>query len=450
MVRNIIIMLALGVITFSESIAQTSFAILPPNATDLSSTDLETFNSSLYSHLIKSGKYQIVERQKIDKIFEEQALQMTGAVDESKAVEIGKLLAVQKMIQATVYKKKADHPKVDFVVINIETGKIEFSKSTDSEGISFGDLGKFMAQMIINEYPLLGKILGKAGNIFVVDLGADHNLKTGDRLFVAREETLLGDDGEVLFHEVKRIGILRATQINQNRSQAQIKILNDNSNPPQKGDMVSQEPIPKKETLVSHTPLLPDIIKGDLILEDDMVKKKYLTAGNSQGNSYRDGKFILDITHRNSAHAHAGYPAPLDTLKNFIVEGEAEFLPVNNKYNRIRIIFRYDNGYTRPAADVNSYNFYIRADGIYALDLIRGGKLFPILQATSSPVIKRGNAVNTFKIVGYESTFDCYLNDQFIVGFEHELFERGTIGFLVNATGKCAVDNVKIWKAVKK
>lgn len=52
--------------------------------------------------LVGKGKFQVMERARLDQIMSEQHLQTSGAVDESTAVQIGKLLGVRVMILGSV------------------------------------------------------------------------------------------------------------------------------------------------------------------------------------------------------------------------------------------------------------------------------------------------------------------------------------------------------------
>ena len=72
-----------------DATAQTSFAILPLESEgEVSAEDREAAEAELYRHLIDSGRYRIVDRNRIRTIMEEQSLQTTGATGKEKAVEI--------------------------------------------------------------------------------------------------------------------------------------------------------------------------------------------------------------------------------------------------------------------------------------------------------------------------------------------------------------------------
>ena len=86
----------------------------------------------LIAGLSKEGKLQIVERQNIDKILEEQKLQTTGITDVATAVQIGKLANVDAMIFGSITQYgRTIYPRVklniNLRIVNVETGTITSS-----------------------------------------------------------------------------------------------------------------------------------------------------------------------------------------------------------------------------------------------------------------------------------------------------------------------------------
>lgn len=446
--KTLVILILLFLAFFSNSaFAQISFAVLPIEGKGgVSEGDKEAVESSLYQNLIESGKYKIIERSRIRQILEEQAFQTSDWTDPSTVAGIGKITGVDKLITGTIYKKSNYGFAINFSVVDVATAKVEFSKERTSEGYPAYVLGRLCAAEIILGYPLLGKILGKTGDVFIVNLGKDNELSVGDRLFVARKEVLLGDKGEILFQKYFRVGTLEVTALDAERAQTKVRSLQDQGGLFKKDDLVSPEPIPKKEPLVSMTPLLPDTAKGELLLEDDMQKKKYLSAMNNKGKTYIGGKLHLNATHLGSSqkgnYAHCLYPPPFDQLKDFILEWEIEFKGTSRKVNVFVIAFKCsDEGY---------YQMWVNNVGQYKVDVVIQDVYFNIVPGQSTPSLKRGAVKNKFRIAAYGSKFDVYVNDKFLVGFEHELYEKGTIGFKSLAGNHFTVDNVKVWEAVKK
>lgn len=441
---SVIILVALVLVFFSSStFAQMSFVILPMEYRgDVSVEDKEAAESSLYQNLIASGKYKIIERSRIKHILEEQRFQMTGVTDPAKVVKIGKVLGVEKLITTTIYMKGEFQFTLNISVIDVATAQVEFSREESWVDYSAEDHGRFCAADIIMEYPLMGKVLGKVKDIIIVNLGRAHGLSVGERLFVARKEVLLDDNGEILFQEFNRVGTLEVTRLDAARLQAKTKFLEDPNNSFQKNDLASPEPIPKKEPLISITPLLSNVVSGGLLLQDDMEKRKYLSPTSNRNEDYIKGELHLDATHLNSGQAYCYYPTPFDNLGDFIIEGEVEFQEVEDKYNRFSVEFRSKG----ERESGSSYSFFWNDEGSFAVYKDMIGNPFPLISLQSSPAINRGESKNKFRVVAYGSRFDCYLNDEFIVGFEDELLEKGKIGLLVDYGGYATIDNIKIWK----
>ena len=192
---------------------------------------------------------------------------------------------------------------------------------------------------------------------------------------------------------------------------------------------------------------MTNVEKGKLILDDDMQQNKYLSVKNGQGEAYVDGKLQLNALQRKAGHAYCFYPRPYNQLENFIFEGDIEFLETKNKYNKADVVFRSNSEY---GANHFAYSFFFNNDGSYEVNLSINGSNNQLIPLQSTPYLNRGVKKNHFRIVAYESKFDLYLNDNFISGFEHEMLEKGAVGFMASFGSYIAVSNVKIWEAIKK
>lgn len=99
----------------------------------------------LITELTKTGKFVVVERDKLNKIFEEQKLQASGAIDSRTAVKVGKILGLTAIVtgsisQAGVKKEGKDfliyrskiqtaEVTVDIRVVDVETGQVVYADS---------------------------------------------------------------------------------------------------------------------------------------------------------------------------------------------------------------------------------------------------------------------------------------------------------------------------------
>ena len=99
----------------------------------------------LITELAKSGKFIVVERDKMDKIMAEQKLGMTGAIDPSTAAKVGKILGLNAIVTGAISqfgtetegseylitqsKSQIVKCTVDIRVVDAETGQVLYADS---------------------------------------------------------------------------------------------------------------------------------------------------------------------------------------------------------------------------------------------------------------------------------------------------------------------------------
>jgi curli biogenesis system outer membrane secretion channel CsgG len=99
----------------------------------------------LVTELVKSGKFVVVEREKMEKLLEEQKLGATGMLDAATAAKIGKILGLNAIVTGAVSqfgvktggseyllaqsKRHTAECTVDVRVIDVETGQILYADS---------------------------------------------------------------------------------------------------------------------------------------------------------------------------------------------------------------------------------------------------------------------------------------------------------------------------------
>ena len=117
---------------------KTSLAVLNFISGDgLSRQTADFFSSLIESRMVNTRLFRIVARQNINEILKDQAFQQSGCNDEKCAVQIGKLLAAEK-IMTGVMTKIGKKIYINVRIIDVETGKIDFSEnavSPDSDSL---------------------------------------------------------------------------------------------------------------------------------------------------------------------------------------------------------------------------------------------------------------------------------------------------------------------------
>lgn len=81
----------------------------------------------LTSELSKSDRIIVVERNKLDRVLQEQALGLTGILDSSNVQEVGKLLNAQFIVQGTINQTNGKS-RIDASIIKVKTGEVKNEK----------------------------------------------------------------------------------------------------------------------------------------------------------------------------------------------------------------------------------------------------------------------------------------------------------------------------------
>ncbi|NPV53068.1 MAG: hypothetical protein HPY71_06045 [Firmicutes bacterium] len=207
------------------------------------------------TRLVKTGQFDVIERERLDTIMQEQGFGATGMVDPSTAAQIGRLLGVQAMILGSVtqFTIKTDRVRLPFLgdvaaseaavtihirVVDTNTGSILLADSAEGkesqanvvltlEGIppmAFGSSGfhntilgkatsKAVDQLIakiMQLYPVEGYVVTKIGDKVYTNLGRPAGVSKGMKLLVYRPGEVIKDPftGEVLSEQKTEIAVL--------------------------------------------------------------------------------------------------------------------------------------------------------------------------------------------------------------------------------------------------
>jgi hypothetical protein len=154
--KKIIIILCLALISLAY--ANVLFAEEKPNiavldfaAKNVSKDDADILSDFFRSELIKTGKFDVLDRTHIRKILNEQHFQSSGATDVNNVIKIGKLINAQ-YIFVGAYSKLDTFFMLNIDMVNIQTGKIEKSQSRSVENPQPKnklDLAKYIAYSFI-------------------------------------------------------------------------------------------------------------------------------------------------------------------------------------------------------------------------------------------------------------------------------------------------------------
>ncbi len=109
------------------------------------------------SEMIKTGLYVVIERSQMDEIMKEQSFQLTGCVEQSCAVQIGKILSASKVLVGELGAVGSAF-MITVRIVDVEKGSSEFAaneRSENEDGLDAAavSLTKKLSQSIVDQNP---------------------------------------------------------------------------------------------------------------------------------------------------------------------------------------------------------------------------------------------------------------------------------------------------------
>lgn len=94
--------------------------------------NVETARRKLITHLVNLDRFKVLSRERLKEILEEQSLSLSGAIDEKRAVEIGKLIGIEGFIDGYA---SIDNNRIvlDLSLIETKSGVIVWAKIVERE-----------------------------------------------------------------------------------------------------------------------------------------------------------------------------------------------------------------------------------------------------------------------------------------------------------------------------
>jgi len=133
------ILIAVDLLLFMMLNAQVKIAVMDFEGKNVPQTDASALTDRLRAELFLTGKFVVLEREKMDAILKEQQFQLSGCTSDACVVEAGQLLAVEQMVSGSVSKVGQTY-SVTARLISIEKGNLLGVGTCDLKG----DIGDFI------------------------------------------------------------------------------------------------------------------------------------------------------------------------------------------------------------------------------------------------------------------------------------------------------------------
>ncbi|GEM_PF-6021622 len=127
---------------FAQQISdeKTAVAVADLDADGITDAEQRVLSDRLRAEIWKTQKYEVLERQKMDDLLQEQGFQLSGACDKASCLlEIGRLLPVEKIIGGSVG-KIGNTWTITLRMIDIGSGRIEKTVTKDCPHCTIDDI----------------------------------------------------------------------------------------------------------------------------------------------------------------------------------------------------------------------------------------------------------------------------------------------------------------------
>ena len=121
------------IVAISWIIGQDRIAVMKFEGSGVDEITSKNITDRFSYELSKTRRFDIVEREMMDKILEEQKFQASGCVADECAVEIGQLIGVSQIVAGSI-SKIGDFYSLNIKLIDVATGKIIYQDMDDHEG----------------------------------------------------------------------------------------------------------------------------------------------------------------------------------------------------------------------------------------------------------------------------------------------------------------------------
>ena len=206
------------------------------------------FESQLIGVLISSGQYDVVERDRLDKVLSEMGLSATGLISEDNAIQFGELSGADYTLTGSlldarivpfdniIYSGKKAVVKFDIRLVDNRTGKIIFAEivggsktvakelggldGTASISEAVNDAAKEVIKLLNEKNPLTGNVAHVTDSQVYLDLGSDNGVRVGEKFIVYREGQPIMNPvtHELMAVEENNVGMVKIMEVKSNYS----------------------------------------------------------------------------------------------------------------------------------------------------------------------------------------------------------------------------------------
>ena len=172
----------------------------------------------LTTAFVQQGRFDVVERQALKKVMEEQRLGLTGVIDADTAANLGRVLGTTYIVTGSVV-SYGQGMELGVKIIETESAGIKVADRLTAGSVSAMSrkIPAFVAQLA-SQFPLEGFVVQQRGEMFTLDVGSSAGAKSGMRFDAFKEGEPIKHpiSGKILGVEKILTGQLEVTKVQKN------------------------------------------------------------------------------------------------------------------------------------------------------------------------------------------------------------------------------------------
>ncbi len=190
-------------------------AFIGLEASGVSESAAAGISEAILDTLIKTYRFDVVEREQLAAILEEQALSLSGCTTTECIVQVGQLAGADKALVGKVSQVGRVFT-LTLRLADVTTGKLEYSDSAESLNLEeLLNEGRSIVQRFAESIPVMGMVIGVDEDLIKVNLGTQENLNPGDEIEIYRigEEYYNPETGLLVGHDIIELGSAVITRV---------------------------------------------------------------------------------------------------------------------------------------------------------------------------------------------------------------------------------------------
>jgi hypothetical protein len=194
---------------------KTTVAFIGLEASGVSEASASGIADTLLDALINTKRFEIVERERLNTLMEEQGLALSGCTTTECFVQVGQLAGASKVVVGKV-SKVGETFTATVRVVDVFLGKVELSESAESDSLDgLLSVTRDMAARLAANIPVVGTVVSVSGEIVKLDLGKQEGVREGDTVELYRlgEEYYHPDTGAFLGRDIEELGEAKITKV---------------------------------------------------------------------------------------------------------------------------------------------------------------------------------------------------------------------------------------------